>query len=251
MQKFLAVDTAAAHLTVLACGKKTSIRFVENCALRQSVMLMGEVESAMEEAELAPAECDFFCAVTGPGSFTGIRIGISAAKGFALAEGKPLLPLTSFELIAYNVDCEDFFAVVDAAHGHSYACRFTGGAPGAPAYVSDEELVASGLPLAQQKQGTATRGAGRSPQKRSSGPFLARGYSRTGHTKEKGSASKDAGPFCCEFFKFPARRAAPPPDRRGRGPAWAERRRPQADAGRRGRSPLSPSPEPRPVKSAG
>ena len=147
MQKFLAVDTAAAHLTVLACGKKTALRFVENCALRQSVMLMGEVESAMEEAELAPAECDFFCAVTGPGSFTGIRIGISAAKGFALAEGKPLLPLTSFELIAYNVDCEDFFAVVDAAHGHSYACRFTGGAPGAPAYVSDEELVASGLPL--------------------------------------------------------------------------------------------------------
>ena len=147
MQKFLAVDTAAAHLTVLACGKKTALRFVENCALRQSVMLMGEVESAMEEAELAPAECDFFCAVTGPGSFTGIRIGISAAKGFALAEGKPLLPLTSFELIAYNVDCEDFFAMVDAAHGHSYACRFTGGAPGAPAYVSDEELVASGLPL--------------------------------------------------------------------------------------------------------
>ena len=147
MQKFLAVDTAAAHLTVLACGKKTALRFVENCALRQSVMLMGEVESAMEEAELAPAECDFFCAVTGPGSFTGIRIGISAAKGFALAEGKPLLPLTSFELIAYNVDCEDFFAVVDAAHGHSYACRFTGGAPGAPAYISDEELVASGLPL--------------------------------------------------------------------------------------------------------
>ena len=68
MQKFLAVDTAAAHLTVLACGKKTALRFVENCALRQSVMLMGEVESAMEEAELAPAECDFFCAVTGPGS---------------------------------------------------------------------------------------------------------------------------------------------------------------------------------------
>ncbi len=146
-KKFLAVDTASAHLTVLACGKKRALRFVKNCALRQSVMLMGEAESALEEAELSPADCDFFCAVTGPGSFTGIRIGISAAKGFALAAGKPLMPLTSFELIAYNIDCGDFFAVVDAAHGHSYACRFTGGAAGEPVYISDEELAAYGLPL--------------------------------------------------------------------------------------------------------
>lgn len=147
MAQFLAIDTAAAHLTVLAQGKVAALKFIKNCALRQSVALMGEVESALGEAELTPGGCDFFCAVTGPGSFTGIRIGISAAKGFALATGKPLMPLTSFELIAYNVDCEDFFAVVNAAHGHSYACRFTGGVAGEPQYVADAVLEESGLKL--------------------------------------------------------------------------------------------------------
>lgn len=147
MNRFLAVDTASTHLTVLACGKKSALRYIPDCALKQSVMLMGEVDGAMEEAELSPADCDFFCAVTGPGSFTGIRIGISAAKGFALAAGRPLMPLTSFELIAYNVTSGDFFAVVDAAHGHFYACRCTAGTLGEPQYISREQLISYSLPV--------------------------------------------------------------------------------------------------------
>ena len=114
--KFLAVDTASSHLTALAVnGEKVVRRYIENCALKHSVLLMDEVGAAMDGAFLSPSDCDFFCAVTGPGSFTGIRIGISAAKGFALATGKPLMPLTSFELVAYNVNSDDFYAVVDAA----------------------------------------------------------------------------------------------------------------------------------------
>lgn len=152
MNKFLAVDTASAHLTVVAAnGEKISCRFLADCALKQSVMLMDEVEAALRGAELSVPDCDFFCAVTGPGSFTGIRIGISAAKGFALAVGRPLMPLTSFELIAYNVEGRaamgDFFAVVDAAHGHFYACRFCGGEAEEPAYIPRERLISSGLPI--------------------------------------------------------------------------------------------------------
>lgn len=151
MNKFLAVDTASAHLTVVAAnGDKISCKYLADCALKQSVMLMDEVDAAMDEAALKPADCDFFCAVTGPGSFTGIRIGISAAKGFALATGKPLMPLTSFELIAYNVnDCAagDFFTVVDAAHGHFYACRYMCGVPAEPEYISRENLISFGLPV--------------------------------------------------------------------------------------------------------
>lgn len=146
--KFLAVDTASAHLTVVAAnGKKAAKRYLADCALKHSVLLMDEVESAMDEAELSPSNCDFFCAVTGPGSFTGIRIGVSAAKGFALAAGRPLMPLTSFELVAYNVNAPDFFAVADAAHAHYYVCRVTGGAFGEPVYISREELVSTGLAL--------------------------------------------------------------------------------------------------------
>ena len=82
--------------------------------MRHSVMLMSEIDKAMNEVGLAPADCDFFAAVTGPGSFTGIRIGVSAAKGFALGADKPLVSITSFELIAYNVTDNIFYTVIDA-----------------------------------------------------------------------------------------------------------------------------------------
>ncbi len=146
---YLAVDTASSHLTVLAVKDgKRALRFNPDCALRHSVMLMDEIDSALAEVSQKIEECDFFCAVTGPGSFTGIRIGISAVKGFSLALGRPCMPLTSFELIAYSVDVSGKFIVLtDAAHGHFYACEYDGMRPGRPVYISNEELVQRRLPL--------------------------------------------------------------------------------------------------------
>lgn len=125
MSNYLAIDTSSRYLTVLAVkGEKKVLRYNPDCAMQHSVTLMDEVQAAMQEAELTPAECDFFSAITGPGSFTGIRIGIAAAKGFAQGAGKPLLSVTSFELIAYNVADENFYTVIDAAHSHYYVCGF-------------------------------------------------------------------------------------------------------------------------------
>ena len=125
MSNFLAVDTSSRHLTVLAVkGGRKVLRYLPDCALKHSVTLMGEVDKALKEAELSPDKCDFFAAVTGPGSFTGIRIGISTAKGFAVATGKPLVSVTAFELLAYNVEDDNFYTVIDAAHSHYYACGF-------------------------------------------------------------------------------------------------------------------------------
>ena len=86
---------------------------------------MEEVDKVLKQADLSPAECDFFAAVVGPGSFTGIRIGISTIKGFCLAAGKPSLPVTSFETMAYNdVDGNKLLCLVDALHGRYYACGY-------------------------------------------------------------------------------------------------------------------------------
>ena len=91
MSNYLALDTSSRYLTVLAVkGEKKVLRHSADCAMQHSVRLMGEVEAALEEAGLTPAECDFFAAVTGPGSFTGIRIGIATAKGFSKGAEKPL-----------------------------------------------------------------------------------------------------------------------------------------------------------------
>ena len=125
MSNFLAVDTSSKYLTVLAVkGEKVVSRHIPDCALQHSVTVMNEVDKALKEADLTPGECDFFSAVTGPGSFTGIRIGISTVKGFAVATGKPLVSVTAFELLAYNVEDDNFYTVIDAAHNHYYVCGF-------------------------------------------------------------------------------------------------------------------------------
>ena len=79
-------------------------------------------------AGMSLSDFEFFSAVVGAGSFTGIRIGVSAAKGFCLACEKPSIPVTSFELSAYNAvePCDKILCIVDALHDAYYACGFDG-----------------------------------------------------------------------------------------------------------------------------
>ena len=142
MSNFLAIDTSSRYLTVLAQkGGKKKLVHLEDCAMKHSQVLMGEIEKAMEAVDLTPAECDFFGAVTGPGSFTGIRIGIATAKGFAVGLDKPVKAVTDFELIAYNVNSENFYTVIDAAHGYYYVCGWSSGKITLePCYKSREEV---------------------------------------------------------------------------------------------------------------
>lgn len=148
-KNFLAIDTSSRHLTVLAQkGERVCLRHIEDCALSHSVTLMGEIDKAMAEINLTPKECDFFCAVTGPGSFTGIRIGIATVKGLAMGAGKKLLGVTAFELLAYNVECRSFCACIDAAHGHYYASVYENGeCIIKPCYMSEEEVKALNIPV--------------------------------------------------------------------------------------------------------
>ncbi|MGN1104502.1 MAG: tRNA (adenosine(37)-N6)-threonylcarbamoyltransferase complex dimerization subunit type 1 TsaB [Candidatus Coproplasma sp.] len=151
MSNFLAVDTSSKHLTVVA-GKGENIKtnFIPDCAMRHSVILMDEIEKTLGEAGLTPEECDFFVAVTGPGSFTGIRIGISCVKGFATALNKKCLGVTAFDLIAYNVKSSMPFAVaIDAAHGYYYVSGYSqeGQCDIQPCYISKEALTGLDRPI--------------------------------------------------------------------------------------------------------
>ena len=124
MKNFIALDTSGEYLTVIARkGEKTRIIFEENCAMQHSVRLMDAIEEAAGAVGLAPAECDFFCAAVGPGSFTGIRIGISAVKGLCAATGKPSLGVTTFAALAYNAE-EKALAAIPAGRGDYYVCGF-------------------------------------------------------------------------------------------------------------------------------
>lgn len=141
---FLGVDTSSEYLTVIAAkGERSETRFIKDCLRNHSVRLMDEIGSALSALSMKPSDCDFFAAVTGPGSFTGIRIGISTVKGLCLGTGKPALAVTSFEVLAYAEKDEKLLTVIDAGHGCLYAAGYEGRKlviP--PAYRSKEEAEA-------------------------------------------------------------------------------------------------------------
>ncbi len=138
--KFLAIDTSAKALTIVAVNGEKRVHFSEDCAMQHSVRLFPELDGVLARAELSLRDCEMIACVVGPGSFTGIRIGISAVKGLCFASAKPALALTSFDALAYADEREDKIAVVDAGHGFLYAEGY-GAASLARGYYSSEEIL--------------------------------------------------------------------------------------------------------------
>jgi tRNA threonylcarbamoyladenosine biosynthesis protein TsaB len=90
---------------------------------------------------------DLVCLTRGPGSFTGLRIGLAAGRGLALARDLPLLGLSTLEALAAGVEAAPrpaVLAVIDARRGQLYAQAFAAsGAPlSAPAAVVPAALAA-------------------------------------------------------------------------------------------------------------
>ena len=141
--KFLAIDTSGNRLTVVAVNGETAVKRTDcDCAQKFSVRLMGEIENACADAHLRVADCDFIACAVGPGSFTGIRIGIATVKGICFACGIPALAVTSFEAIAYAETGRKRLALIDAGHGNFYACGYseTNTVEIPPAYLSGGEV---------------------------------------------------------------------------------------------------------------
>lgn len=140
---FLAIDTSGNHLTVIASGKKLSVRYIPDCALTHSVILMDEVENALKGAEISLKDTEVLACAVGPGSFTGIRIGIATVKAFSYAENIKVLPVTSFECLAYNIISEKRkLVLIDARHGNYYACLFTADNKpiSSPSFLTEKEI---------------------------------------------------------------------------------------------------------------
>lgn len=151
MSNYLAVDTSSRYLTVAACkGGNRVVSHLADCAMNHSVALMDEIDKALDKVGLDLKECDFFAAVTGPGSFTGIRIGIACVKGYAVALKKRAFGVTAFDLISYNVnsDC-DYLVAVDAAHGNYYVSGYSpyGFCNVVPRFLPREKVIEFGLPV--------------------------------------------------------------------------------------------------------
>ena len=72
----------------------------------QAEALFPMVDDVVREAGLTPSALDVVAVTTGPGSFTGIRVGIAAARGIALAVDLPLIGVTSFEAVTKTLSSD-------------------------------------------------------------------------------------------------------------------------------------------------
>jgi tRNA threonylcarbamoyladenosine biosynthesis protein TsaB len=147
----LALDSSAAACSaaLLADERLIASRFAA-MARGQAEALMPMLREVMTEAGLGFAALDLLAVTTGPGSFTGIRVGLAAARGLALASGRPLLGVTSFAAIAESVPPAErgagaFLVAIDSKREELFLQRFdAAGAtpPGAPFAAAPEALAA-------------------------------------------------------------------------------------------------------------
>ena len=101
---------------------------------RHGRVLVPAIRDLLDRAGLAALALDGFVVGLGPGSYTGLRIGLTAAKTLAYAAGKPLAGFDSLEGVARNApdDAVHVSAIADAQRGALYAADFTRDHPGAP-----------------------------------------------------------------------------------------------------------------------
>jgi len=94
-------------------------------------VLLPLLQRVMDQADVAYSDIDRIAVTTGPGSFTGLRVGIAAARGIALAANKPIVGLTTLSAYAApHMAVDDRFMVVaaiDARHAHVYLQVFSPG----------------------------------------------------------------------------------------------------------------------------
>ncbi len=128
----LAIDTSGpvAGVAVLAGGQIAYEGAAVN-RMTHSVNLMPMVEEALTRSGLSIREMDLFASVVGPGSFTGVRIGVSTVKGLAHGAGKPCLGVDALEALAAGVGMTDALIcpIQDARAGQVYGAVFEAGMP--------------------------------------------------------------------------------------------------------------------------
>ncbi|RCX12742.1 tRNA threonylcarbamoyladenosine biosynthesis protein TsaB [Anaerobacterium chartisolvens] len=102
--RILAVDTSASVAAAAVMDSGTILgEYLVNNKKTHSQKLMPMIKELMDSLELCPQDIDLYAASIGPGSFTGLRIGVTTIKAMAFSLGKPVASVPTLDAIAYNI----------------------------------------------------------------------------------------------------------------------------------------------------
>jgi tRNA threonylcarbamoyladenosine biosynthesis protein TsaB len=129
--KILSLDSSATCASVALFdteSQKIIGDFFINTKLTHSQTLVPMLDALLKSTKTELSDVDYFAVNTGPGSFTGIRIGVSVAKGMAMALNKDCVSVSTLESMAYNfIDENDIVvcACMDARRNQVYNALFS------------------------------------------------------------------------------------------------------------------------------
>ena len=124
--------------TDTCCMAATAALMSEDRLVAQTVLnnkkthsqnIMPMIEFMLDKAEISVNDIDCFAAAVGPGSFTGVRIGVATVKALAFAAKKPCVAVSTLHALAHNVSCFDgiICPILDARRNQVYNALFEGG----------------------------------------------------------------------------------------------------------------------------
>ncbi|MEG0379736.1 MAG: tRNA (adenosine(37)-N6)-threonylcarbamoyltransferase complex dimerization subunit type 1 TsaB [Eubacterium sp.] len=147
--KVLTVDTATIVATAAVVDENKLIcETIVNFQKKHSEKLMPAIDHMLKDAGLTIQDMDAFGIVCGPGSFTGLRIGMATVKGFAQALGKPVVSISTLEALAYNLPYSEgiICPILDAQRSQVYTGIYTyNEEEGLKAELSDSVLEVEAL----------------------------------------------------------------------------------------------------------
>jgi len=159
--KILAIETST-MLGGIAIADDSAGLIAEvrlNVKSTHSERLMTEINHVLQQSGLTVDDIDIFGVAIGPGSFTGLRIGLSTAKGFSYATGKPIVSVPTLEAFAWHFPyCRHPVCIMlDARKGEVYAALFQWTGNGFERLMSESsvnaeklmEKIMSGIPPLQ------------------------------------------------------------------------------------------------------
>lgn len=126
--KILALDTTGLVASVaLVDNEKTIAEFTTNYKKTHSQTIMPMIEQLKKMVELDLSTVDYIACASGPGSFTGLRIGAATAKGLAHGLDKKIIPVPTLDGLAYNLsECNKLIVpIMDARRNQVYSAIYS------------------------------------------------------------------------------------------------------------------------------
>ncbi|MDO9529460.1 MAG: tRNA (adenosine(37)-N6)-threonylcarbamoyltransferase complex dimerization subunit type 1 TsaB [Syntrophales bacterium] len=140
----LAVDTSTQSGSVALLNSDSVLaECLINVGINHSETLLPAIERILSVAGTEIAEVDLFALTVGPGSFTGLRVGVSTVKGLALAADKPVVGVSSIDALALNVanSTITICPMLDARKKEVYTALYRSRRRGMPEKIVGEMIV--------------------------------------------------------------------------------------------------------------